>query len=50
MLDTDDIRYSFWLEKELEKTSSGLQGTFRADAKAATMPTKSERRRTQSGG
>ena len=26
MLDTDDIRYSFWLEKELEKNVKRLAG------------------------
>lgn len=50
MVDTDEIRYSFWLEKELEKNVKRLAGNVSRGAKAATMPTKSGRRRTQSGG
>lgn len=34
MLDTDDIRYSFWLEKELEKNVKRLAGNVSRGCKS----------------
>ena len=34
MLDTDDIRYSFWLEKELEKNVRRLAGNVSRGCKS----------------
>ena len=35
MLDTDDIRYSFWLEKELEKNVKRLAGNVSRGCKSS---------------